>query len=79
MPVEPHDLLHEFPEHRERIHRLKESDSHFRRLFDAYHNMDREIHRIEAAGVNTSDEYVETCKKKRLQLKDELAVLLRKQ
>ena len=29
-----HDLAHEFPEMKDAIHALKETDNHFRRLFD---------------------------------------------
>lgn len=74
-----HDLHHEFPEYQEDIHRLKESDSRFRRLFDDYHAATKEVERIEAEGGNTSDDYLEDCKKKRLALKDELFAILKKQ
>lgn len=77
MPIESHDLHHEFPEYQELIHRLKETDNHFRSLFNDYHAVDKEVHRFEAAGSNTSDEYAEECKKKRLKLKDELSAILR--
>jgi len=36
---EKHDLIHELPEHRERIHDLKMNDHHFARLFDEYHEL----------------------------------------
>lgn len=69
---EKHDLVHELPEHRDRIHDLKMNDSHFARLFDEYHEVDHEVHRIETGVENTSDEYLEERKKHRLYLKDEL-------
>lgn len=72
MLSEKHDLVHELPEHRDTIHKLKVSNSHFSRLFDDYHAVNHEIHRIESGIENTSDEYLETQKKKRLHLKDEL-------
>ena len=72
MPLEKHDLLHEFPESRDTIHRLKLSDKHFSRLFDLYHEKDHEVHRIEAGAENTNDDYLEMRKKERLKLKDEL-------
>jgi uncharacterized protein YdcH (DUF465 family) len=31
-----HDILHEFPEFKEKITALKTSDAHFRKLFDEY-------------------------------------------
>jgi len=72
MLTDKHDLLHEFPEHRETIHSLKMSNSHFARLFDEYHEVDHEVHRIETGIENTSDDYLEERKKLRLYLKDEL-------
>lgn len=77
MAIAPkHDLLHEFPEFRERIHQLKMSDAHFARLFDEYHVKDHEIHRIETGAETPSDSYIEECKKERLYLKDELYAML---
>jgi hypothetical protein len=72
MLTEKHDLLHEFPEHRETIHSLKMNNHHFARLFDEYHEVDHEVHRIETGVETTSDEYLEERKKIRLHLKDEL-------
>ncbi len=73
---EKHDLVHEFPEHRERIHELKTSDAHFARLFDEYHEVEHEVRRIEEGVENTSDDYLEELKKKRLNLKDNLFSML---
>ncbi len=72
MLTEKHDLVHELPEHREKIHELKMENNHFARLFDEYHEVDHEIHRIETGIENTSDDYLESRKKRRLYLKDEL-------
>jgi len=72
MLTEKHDLVHELPEHRDTIHNLKMTDNHFARLFDEYHEVDHEVHRIETGVENTSDDYLEERKKRRLQLKDEL-------
>lgn len=72
MSLEKHDLLHEFPEHKERIHALKVGNQHFSKLFDEYHDLDHEVHRIEQGAENTSDDYLETKKKERLNLKDQL-------
>ena len=72
MLTEKHDLVHELPEHRDTIHELKMNNSHFARLFDEYHDVDHEVHRIETGVENTSDEYLESRKKRRLYLKDEL-------
>lgn len=70
--MQKHDLLHEFPEHEDRIRELKVSDSHFRRLFDEYHEVDHEVHRIETGAVNTSDEHLDKKRTHRVYLKDEL-------
>ena len=72
MLSEKHDLVHELPEHRDTIHNLKMTNNHFARLFDHYHEVDHEVHRIETGVENTSDDYLEERKKARLHLKDEL-------
>lgn len=74
--LEKHDLVHELPEFREKIHDMKMSNTHFARLFDKYHEVDHEVHRIETGAENTTDEYLEQRKKARLQLKDELFKML---
>ena len=74
---EKHDLIHELPEHRETIHNLKMTNNHFSRLFDEYHEIDHEVHRIESGIENTSDEYLEEKKKQRLHLKDELFQMIK--
>ena len=78
MQIEKHDLLHEFPEHKERIHQLKMTDNHFSRLFNEYHEIDHEVHKIEEGSENTSDEYLEELKKKRLRHKDDLYAIIMK-
>jgi uncharacterized protein YdcH (DUF465 family) len=70
--LEKHDLIHELPEHRERIHELKTENNHFSRLFDEYHDVNHEIRRIEMEIEPTSDIYLEERKKQRLLLKDQL-------
>ena len=67
---EKHDLIHELPEHRERIHDLKVGNKEFAKMFAEYHDLDHEIHRIETGIEPTSDEYLEGRKKQRLYLKD---------
>jgi len=74
---EKHDLIHELPEHRETIHNLKITNNHFSRLFDEYHEIDHEVHRIENGVETTSDEYLEEKKKQRLHLKDELFQMIK--
>lgn len=74
---EKHDLVHELPEHRDAIHDLKLNNSYFARLFDQYHEINHEVHRIETGVENTSDEYLDERKKHRLYLKDELFDLIK--
>ncbi|MGK0443383.1 MAG: hypothetical protein ACJA1U_000308 [Bermanella sp.] len=76
MQIENHSLANEFPEHKERIHELKISDMHFLRLFNEYHDVDKEVHHFESGAEATSDEHLETLKVKRLHLKDQLFALL---
>jgi len=76
MALEHHDLVHEFPEHREKIHVLKTSHAHFAKLFDEYHVATREVERLEGEGTPVTDETFEALKKQRLKLKDELYAML---
>jgi uncharacterized protein YdcH (DUF465 family) len=76
--MERHDLLHEFPEYEVKIHELKISDPHFRELFDDYHELEHEIHRINTGVEIVTDEYAHTLKAKLLYMKDELRSLLEK-
>lgn len=72
----PHEIAAEFPEKAEKIHALKLSNAHFAKIAGEYHELNREIHRIETDVTPASDETLETLKKKRLKLKDELAAML---
>ncbi|MBK8973712.1 MAG: YdcH family protein [Hahellaceae bacterium] len=76
MMIENHALINEFPELREKIHEMKMENNHFARLFEDYHNVDHEVHRIEQGVEVSSDEYVEGLKKSRLALKDSLYAML---
>lgn len=76
MSVEHHDLIHEFPHLRSRIHELKVSDAHFRRLFDEYHDLTREIENMEDEVTPVSTRTEEEAKLRRVQLKDELHRML---
>ncbi len=78
MTLEKHDLIHELPEYREQIHDMKMNNAHFAKLFEAYHEVDHEVHRIEEGVETPSDEYLESRKKNRLKLKDELFGMLKK-
>ena len=72
----PHELAEEFPDKTDKLHDLKMSDAHFARLFDEYHVVNREIHRIESRVEPATDERTTDLRKQRLLLKDEIASML---
>ncbi len=74
---EKHNLVNELPEYKDRIHDLKMSNKHFANQFDKYHDIDEQVLRIEEGIENTSDEYLEELKKRRLAFKDELFAMIR--
>jgi hypothetical protein len=74
----PHELAEDFPQDIEKIHELKVSDPHFAKLMDAYHEVNRAVHRAET-GVEPVDQTAETeMRKERMRLKDEIAGMLAK-
>lgn len=74
----PHELAEEFPQDIEKMHNLKETDSHFAKLADEYHELNRAIHRAET-NVEPIEQLAETeLRKKRSLLKDEIASILAK-
>ncbi|MCB1681067.1 MAG: YdcH family protein [Rhodospirillales bacterium] len=76
MLSESHDLVHELPEHKDTIHALKTNNNHFARLFDQFDTLNKEILRIEKGVEAASDERLETMKKERLALKDEMMKMI---
>lgn len=74
----PHELLAEFPEFAFKITELKTKEPHFARLYEEYHEVNRAIHRAETDIEPTDDAHMETMRKQRLRLKDELYALLQK-
>ena len=74
--MERHDLLHEFPEYKEKIHELKVSDPEFKELFDEYHELEHEIHRINTGEEVVTDEHTHELKARLLFMKDELYAML---
>jgi uncharacterized protein YdcH (DUF465 family) len=73
-----HDLHAEFPNDVDILHQLKVSDQHFRAVSDRYHDINKEIHRIEAEVEAASDERSEELKKQRLLILDEVAAMISK-
>ena len=68
----PHELAEEFPDKIDRIHELKMSDPHFRKLFDDYHEVNARIHRAETNVEPTDQFHEEELRKRRVHLKDQL-------
>lgn len=75
--MERHNLLHEFPEFAEKIHDLKTTDNHFKKLFDEYHEVEHEIHKYNSGAEVTTDEHMHELKSKLLFLKDEIFTKLK--
>lgn len=74
--MEKHDLRHEFPELEDKIHELKTTNNHFRKLFDEYHDINNEIHSIETGAEAVADEVLNKLRMQRVHLKDELYAML---
>lgn len=73
----PHELHEEFPDAAEALHALKLGNPHFNTLSERYQAINHQIYRVEAELDVAADEVLESMKKERLQLKDEIAGLLR--
>lgn len=68
----PHELHEEFPDKLEAISSLKQSDAHFARLADEYHEINRAIHRAET-NVQPMESLAEVdLRKQRAALKDQI-------
>jgi uncharacterized protein YdcH (DUF465 family) len=76
MDLLKHDIAHEFPQLKDKIHTLKTTHHHFARLYNAYDEVNHIIGRIETGGGVMSDEALEDLKKQRLKLKDEIVQML---
>ena len=72
MIVQDHSLVNEFPGHVELIQELNLSDNQFHAMYNQYHEVDRQVRRIEEGFESTSDAVLESMKRERLQLKDSL-------
>jgi uncharacterized protein len=70
--VPHHPLIDEFAHLRDKLHALKTSDPHFARLAHEYELLDKRIVRAEDGIEAVPDEQLETLKKQRLALKDQL-------
>ena len=72
----PHELHEEFPEFSEKLTTLKETDAHFARLHDEYHEINRAVHRAETDVEPTDDLHLSEMRKQRMALKDQIYAML---
>lgn len=72
----PHELAEDFPQHAEKISTLRQTDAHFAKVSEAYHTLNRAIHRAETDVEPTDDLTMQRMRKERMALKDEIAGLL---
>jgi len=62
-----------FHEDREIISQLKTSDNHFKKIFDKHNELNDKIAKLEEGGVDHANPLeIETLKKEKLLLKDEI-------
>lgn len=73
----PHDLHSEFPDATDALHMLKTGNEHFGKIAAQYHDVNREIHRIDSGIEAASDERTEELKKERLSILDQVAVMIK--
>lgn len=66
-----------FPEHRSLISKLKQDNAHFSKLFEEHNELDHEILRLEKDPITSNIDEIDTLKRKKLKLKDELYIMLK--
>jgi uncharacterized protein YdcH (DUF465 family) len=74
--VEHHCLSQEFPELKERIHDMKMSNAHFKKLHDEYTELSKQIENMITEVTPASNITEETLKSQRVHLKDQLYGML---
>ena len=75
---EPIDLNHAFPDFIEAMQTLRGTNGHFKKLYEEYLAIEKELHNIANEAETPADAFVEELKKKRLALKDEMSAMLHK-
>lgn len=68
----PHELAEDFPQFGAKISELQKSDTHFARLAEDYHAINRAVHRAETDLEPTTDEHLSKMRKTRMGLKDQI-------
>ncbi|MCC3309242.1 YdcH family protein [Psychrobacter sanguinis] len=63
-----------FPEHRDLISELKNTDTHFQKMFKEHNDLDTQIDKLENDVVKSvsREEEIEDMKRRKLALKDEI-------
>lgn len=74
--MDKHDLLHEFPEYKDKIQKLKTENEYFRKLFDDYHEVEHDVRRINLGSEIACDDHLHRLKAKLLHMKDEIYTFL---
>lgn len=65
-----------FPEYRDLISELKNTNAHFEKLFNKHNELDQKIIQLESSPVTSGLQEIEELKKQKLQLKDALYKIL---
>ena len=78
MHVDHHPLVHDFPEHRAELLRLRQDDAQFARQAEEYEALDKRICRIEDGIELLDDVSLQALKLSRVTLKDQLARQLKR-
>ena len=77
MPLEHHPLNREFPEYRDAMRALLQSDAQFARLAGEYQELDSRIYQVEDGTQALDDGALHNLKMQWVALKDEIARLLK--
>lgn len=72
----PHKLAADFPELADKISEMKGADPHFARLLDDYNTLNDKVHLAETDVNPMEDLALNTLRKQRMALKDELYKML---
>jgi uncharacterized protein len=75
--IKKHQLTVDFPEFEAKIHELKVSDNHFKKLFEEYDTLDHDVYRIESDAEPASDDTLNNLRVERVRVKDEIYAYLK--
>ena len=73
-----HELSEDFPQYIERMQLLRVADPHFAELYNEYHEVNQAVIKAERDEEPTSDDHLNALRHRRVQLKDDIYVLLTK-